>query len=75
MDFSIEEAQLAQAMIEQADALTIIADSSKFERIASFKVCGLDQVTNLVCDKYPSKKIKAALVEAKVNIICVNLKK
>ena len=73
MDFSIEEAQLAQAMIEQADSLTIIADGSKFERIASFKVCGLDQVTNLVCDQYPSEKIKAALLEAGVNIIGVDL--
>lgn len=68
MDFSIEEAQLAQAMISQADSLTIIADSSKLDRIASFKVCGLDQVTNLVCDQYPSKKIKKALIEANVNV-------
>jgi DeoR/GlpR family transcriptional regulator of sugar metabolism len=69
MDFSIEEAQLAQAMIAQADCLTIIADSSKFHRIASFKVCSLDQITNLVCDKPPPDKIKAALIKAKVNII------
>ena len=73
MDFCIEEAQIAQAMIEQADSLTIIADSSKFEQIASFKVCDLDQVTNLVCDQYPSDKIKAALLQAKVNIIGVDL--
>ncbi|NNG00052.1 MAG: DeoR/GlpR transcriptional regulator [Desulfobacteraceae bacterium] len=72
MDFNIEEAQLAQAMIEQSESLTIIADSSKFERIASFKVCGLDQVTNLVCDQPPSDKIRTALVEADVNIICVD---
>ncbi len=69
MDFSIEEAQLAQTMIAQADSLTIIADSSKFHRIASFKVCSLDQVTNLVCDKPPPDKIKTALLEAKVNIV------
>jgi DeoR/GlpR family transcriptional regulator of sugar metabolism len=73
MDFSIEEAQIAQAMTEQAESLTIIADSSKFGRIASFKVCGLDRITNLVCDQYPSKKIKSALLEANVNIIPVNL--
>ncbi len=75
MDFSIEEAQLAQAMIAQADSLTIIADSSKFERIASFKVCDLDQVKNLVCDQYPSEEITAALKEANVNIFCVDCKK
>jgi len=69
MDYSIEEAQLARAMIEQAEILTLLVDSSKFEQIASFEVCGLDKVKNLVCDKPPSAKIEAALVEANVNII------
>jgi DeoR/GlpR family transcriptional regulator of sugar metabolism len=73
MDFSIEEAQLAQAMIAQADSLTIIADYSKLDRIASFKVCSLDQVTNLVCDKPPPDHIKTALVEANVNILIADL--
>ncbi len=70
MDFSIDEAQLAQAMIAQADCLTIIVDSSKFHRIASFKVCSLNQINNLVCDKPPPDTIKAALLKAKVKIIC-----
>ena len=61
-----------QAMIEQAESLTIIADSSKLGRIASFKVCGLDRITNLVCDQYPSEKIKSALLKANINIICAN---
>ena len=69
MDYSIEEAQLARAMVEQAEALTILVDSSKFEQIASFEVCGLTRVTNLVCDTPPAGKVKAALLEANVNII------
>jgi len=72
MDFSIEEAQIAQAMIGQAGSLTIIADRSKLGRIASFKVCGLDRITNLVCDQYPSEELASALLDADVNIICVN---
>ena len=69
MDYSIEEAQLARAMVEQAEALTILADSSKIDKIASFEVCDLSKVTNLVCDKPLSEKIKAVLLEANVNII------
>lgn len=69
MGFNIEEAQLAQAIIAQANSLTILIDSSKFNRIASFKICDLDQVTNLVCDRQPPENIKAALLEAKVNIV------
>ncbi len=73
MDYSIEEAQLARAMVEQAEALTILVDSSKFEQIASFEVCGLAKVTNLVCDTPPSDKISTALIEANVNIIVAGL--
>ena len=73
MDYSIEEAQLARAMVEQAEILTILVDSSKFEQIASFEVCGLAKVTNLVCDTPPSSKMKTALAEANVNIIVASL--
>ena len=72
MDFSFEEAQIAQAMVDQAESLTIIADSSKFGKIASFKVCGLDRITNLVCDERPPEKINLALMESNVNVISVN---
>ncbi|MCG8565509.1 MAG: DeoR/GlpR family DNA-binding transcription regulator [Desulfobacterales bacterium] len=75
MDYAIEEAQIAQAMIEQAESLTIIADHSKFDRIASFKVCGLERITNLICDKYPENKLLRALEDAHVNIISVNADK
>ncbi len=71
MDFCIEEAQVARAMIEQAESVTILADSSKFQRIASFEVCSLDRVSYLVCDKLPPVKIKTALKEAGVKIVCV----
>ena len=70
MDFCIEEAQVARAMIEQAESVTILADSSKFQRIASFEVCSLDRVTYLVCDKLPPGKIQTALKEAGVKIVC-----
>lgn len=69
MDYSIDEAQVAQAMIGQAELLTVIADSSKFDRIASFKVCGLGRVDNLICDKSPSGHLSQALRDAGVNIV------
>lgn len=69
MDYSIEEAQLARAMVEQAESLTLLVDSTKFDQIASFEVCGLTKVTNIVCDKPPSEKMEAALIDANVNII------
>jgi len=72
MDFSIEEAQVARAMIEQAESVTVLVDSSKFDRIASFEVCSLDRVTNIVCDKFPSEKIQTALKKAGVTVFCTD---
>lgn len=69
MDFCIDEAQIARAMIEQAESLTVLVDSSKFGKIASFEVCSLDKITNLVCDYPPTGPILKALNEADVNII------
>ena len=43
MDYNIDEAQVVQAMLNQAESLTIFVHSLKFERIASFEVCGLDR--------------------------------
>lgn len=72
MDFCIEEAQIARAMIEQAESVTILVDSSKFGRIASFEVCSLDRITNLVCDKLPSSDIQAILADAGVTVYSVD---
>lgn len=69
MDYSIEEAQIAQAMIAQAGSLTVIADSSKFDRIASFKVCGLEQVNCLISEKLPPEHIKYFLDQANVTTV------
>ncbi len=69
MDFNINEAQVARAMIQQAESVTVLADVTKFGRIASFGVCGFDRITNLVCDRMPEKSIAASLEEAGVNIV------
>jgi len=69
MDFNINEAQVARAMIKQAESLTVLADASKFGKIASFEVCGFDRITNLVCDRMPEKSISERLAEAGVNIL------
>jgi DeoR family glycerol-3-phosphate regulon repressor len=71
MDFCIEEAQVARAMIEQSESVTILADNSKFGKIASFEVCSLDKITNLVCDQTLLTNYQDALTEAGVNVCIV----
>ncbi len=67
-DFNYDEAQIAKAMLEAADNLIVVADSSKFERRATFTVCPLGRIDALVSDRFPTGPLGAALAEAKVTI-------
>ena len=69
MDFNIEEAQVAHAMIEQSKSVTILADSSKYNNLASFEVCPLSRIDRLVCDLAPPNAMAEALREAGVEIV------
>lgn len=68
MDFNIEEALIAQAMIEQAQSVTVLADSSKFDRIASFEVCPLARISNLVSEASPQDALLEAVRAAGIAV-------
>ena len=53
MDFDIAEAEVARAMIERSDRVTILCDGSKFERRALMEVCDLTAIDRLVTDRAP----------------------
>ncbi len=69
MDYNIEEAQIGRAMIEQAQSITVLLDSSKFNQLASFEVCSLAMIDRLICDNMPPKPLLDALNEANVKVI------
>jgi len=69
MDFNIEEAQIARAMLEQARSVTVLMDSSKFNQLASFEVCPLSRIDRLVCDSQPPAALGEALEKAGVQVI------
>jgi len=69
MDFELEEAQVARAMIAQARSVTILADSSKLDRAALFQLCPLSRITRLVVDAAPSEALAAALGDAGVEVL------
>ncbi|WP_158270875.1 DeoR/GlpR family DNA-binding transcription regulator [Thalassorhabdomicrobium marinisediminis] len=68
-DFSEHEAQIARSMVDNTGALTVVADSSKFGRNATFKVCSLERVDRLILESNPHPDVKAALVAAGVAVI------
>jgi len=68
-DFNIEEAQVARAMISQARQLIVLADASKCERQAPFKVCDLQRINLLITDAVPSAELRSALGRAGVTVL------
>ena len=69
MDFQIDEAQVARAMVGQARFITVIADSSKLHRDALFQVCPLETIDRLVVDRPPDAEFAAALDAAGIEVI------
>ena len=69
MDFSLGEAQVARAMIERADRLTIIADHTKVDRSAFARVCQIEAVDRFVTDRRPPAETMDALLAAGVEVI------
>lgn len=69
MDFSLGEAEVARAMIAQARRITVIADSSKLNRMALFRVCALEEIDRLVTDRPPAGMLAAALAAAGVEVV------
>ena len=68
-DFDFAESQVAGAMIENAEKLIVLADSSKFDRTGPFAVGSLGQMDYLVSDARPSGKLGEALDRTDVSIV------
>ncbi|MCS0505001.1 DeoR/GlpR family DNA-binding transcription regulator [Ancylobacter mangrovi] len=69
MDFDLQEAEVAKAMIERADRVTVLADHSKFDRRAVFEVAPLARVHTLVTDLEPSEPMAKAIEAAGTRLI------
>ncbi|WP_026015269.1 MULTISPECIES: DeoR/GlpR family DNA-binding transcription regulator [unclassified Chelatococcus] len=69
MDYDLQEAEVAKAMIERAERTIVLADHDKFERRAVFEVAPLTAIDTLITDARPSALMTGALAEAGVNLI------
>lgn len=69
MDYDLEEAEIARAMIAQAKQVTVLADHSKTGRAALFTLCSLKDIHRLVTDRLPGKALCKALQDADIECI------
>lgn len=68
MDASHDEAQIARAMIANAQNLILLADSSKLDRRAAFTVCPASQVALLITDEGIPAAMRDRLAASKVTV-------
>lgn len=68
-DFLEDEALVARSMIEHANDLTLVADTSKLGKSSTFKICELDRISRLVLEASPKPELQASLAAAGVELL------
>ncbi|MCG7498315.1 DeoR/GlpR family DNA-binding transcription regulator [Vibrio sp. Of7-15] len=69
---SEEEASMKQAMIEQAQLVVLVCDSSKFGQQHFFKVCEMEKVDIIVTDQRPSSPLRDIIESNDIHLIVTN---
>lgn len=67
-----EEADIKKAMIQQAQQVVLVCDSSKFEQQNFHRICGLDKVDIIITDQYPSQKLLTLIKKHAIELLVVN---
>lgn len=68
---NLTEAALNQKMIETAQTVVVLADSTKFDRRGLGRICSLEQVHFIITDRNVSSNIVIAIKERGINMILV----
>lgn len=69
MDFSREESELHNLMLQSAQTLIVVADHRKFGRYAPVRVQSIDKVTYLVTDREPEPEMAEVLSSLPVEVL------
>jgi DeoR family transcriptional regulator of aga operon len=65
------EASLNKVMINAAQRIIVLADSSKFGRKGFGRICGLEEVDQIITDKGIDEKTRTRIIELGIDLIVV----
>jgi len=68
-DSNEEEGELKRLMVERGQKIILLADHSKFDRVAFIKVMDLDKLDVLVTDQEPSAEWRALCREKNIKLV------
>jgi DeoR family transcriptional regulator, glycerol-3-phosphate regulon repressor len=69
LDFDYEEVKVAQAIIENARRVILVADRLKFERAAPIRIASLNEVDAFVTDRLPNEEMRAICAASGVAVV------
>lgn len=69
LDFDEKETEIAKAMIERVENVTILADTSKFNKRGIFEVAGWNKVHRIVTNGKPPENIMQAMQTAGADLL------
>jgi DeoR family glycerol-3-phosphate regulon repressor len=69
LDFDFREVKVAQAIIDNARHVILVADHTKFERTAPVRIAWLAQVETFVTDRLPHADVRRICVENEVQLV------
>ena len=69
MESNEPESIIKQQMIQQAQRTVLLADSSKFDKAAFSRICGLDKLDTIVTDSEPDEEWREFIREHNINLM------
>ncbi len=69
LNFDLDEAEFSRAVINQAAAVTVVADHTKFSRRALVKVCDVTDIDTFVTDQEPPSEFRRRLEERDASLV------
>ncbi|MEO1294113.1 MAG: hypothetical protein AAFV62_15055, partial [Pseudomonadota bacterium] len=69
LDFDYREVSVAHAILESARRRMLVVDHSKFERLATVRICDMSQIDVVVLDREPSDRFRAGCEASDTEII------
>ena len=69
LDFDPREVRVAQAIIDNARRVMLVADASKFARSAPVRIARLDQIDVFVTDRLPSEALRTLVHHHGVDLV------
>ncbi len=68
LDFDYREVRVAQAIIENARQVILVADHTKFSCNPMVRLCHISEIDVMFTDRYPPENIQLELSKAGVDV-------